>query len=300
MRPSPCSSLLLLISLIVLVCPNSGTVVETSFSGTFAPEDSSVITIGTGTTNVIVNTASNSFTVYVTITTQPTTAIQLCHIHYATTPGGTGAPIYNMTKSNSGDCNSQTTFTLNTGNNGYSGGDLAGFAGGYYYVNIHTTAYPNGEIYGFLGYANYTGTFGADSGVTTNAAAVTNVVLTDTTFTVYVTVSKEPVTAIQLCHIHYATTPGGSGVPIYNMTTSNSGGCNSQTTFTLNSWNTGNNGSSGGDLAGFAGGNYYVNIHTTAYPNGEIYAFLQRATASASTYIVGSLFALILAVILCA
>jgi len=92
-----------------------------------------------------------------------------------------------------------------------------------------------------------------------------------------VTISTAPLSAITLCHIHYATTAGTPpGSPIYNMTTSNAGGCNAQTTFTLNTWNTGYNGyavSSGGDLAGFGGGYYYVNIHTITNPGGEIYGF---------------------------
>jgi len=191
-----------------------------------------------------------------------------------------------------GGCNSQTTFninTWNTPNTGYpiaQGGDITGLSGGYYYVNVHTVNNPGGEIYGFLFNTGYTGSLGAVSGVTTNANGITNVLLNAGTFTVFVTIPVPPASAIQLCHIHYATNPGGSGSPIYNMTTSNSGGCNAQTTFYFNSWNTPNTGypvSQGGDISGFSGGYYYVNVHTVTNPSGEIYGFLTSPNSITTT-----------------
>jgi len=282
MRTSAAFSFIFL--LFLLINPNSA-VQDNSFSVVLGA-DSGVTTSATGTANVEFNSGFTAFTVYVQITTMPASAITACHIHYATTAGVVpGSPVYNLTTS-TGGCAPETTFNVNTWNTGYtgypvaSGGDGVGLSGGYYYVNVHTVTNPGGEIFGFLQYAPWSNPLGALPAVTTSAAGITNVVVNsgNTAFTVYVTISTAPLSAITACHIHYTTTAGVMpGSPVYNMTSNNAGGCNAETTFNINTWNTGYTGvpvANGGDVAGLNGNFYYVNIHTVTNPGGEIFAFL--------------------------
>lgn len=230
-------------------------------------------------------------------------AATLCHVHYSPTgPTGSGSPVYNLTNPNGVGCLTQSTFALNSASNLMTHVllnlvDVEEVLSGNYYVNVHTAANPNGEISGFLFNGNPTGTAGIPTIYAyplspTSVAAVTSpvtaatveghaaVVITGNKLYVYVAVTS-PNTVI-MCHIHYSPSgPAGSGIPVYNMTNTQTGLCNPVSIFTINT----NTDVAGAlyplgtpmnitDQTALNNGQYYVNVHTNAYVNGEVRANL--------------------------
>jgi len=129
------------------------------------------------------------------------------------------------------------------------------------YLNVHSTAFPNGEIRGNIPWANVIGAVNLDAtqdGVTSANIGCAVVALGEdnTTLSIFVQ-STIPTASITAMHLHGPTFAGGQAGVIYTLTTGQSSGTYFIATTTANA-----------QL--ILTGQTYVNVHTTAFPNGEI------------------------------
>ena len=150
---------------------------------------------------------------------------------------------------------------------------VAAILSGGTYANIHTTANPNGEIRGQIGATELHASMSGDNEeppVVTDADGRASVGITDTAITV--TFNTTGLTGVILAHIHIGAV-GINGPVIFPLYSSADGPFTSPFTKTV----------SAADLlpapgaqtfaeavAAIKAGQTYVNIHTTANPNGEI------------------------------
>lgn len=130
-----------------------------------------------------------------------------------------------------------------------------------YYVNVHSAAYPGGEIRGQIELrARFASLTGAQEVPASGSAATgyASIAVNSSTGAVYGTVITAGISATA-AHIHEAAA-GASGPVIVPLTSAGSGVWtvppgSTLTASQLNSWNS---------------GALYVNVHSTAFPGGEI------------------------------
>ncbi len=137
---------------------------------------------------------------------------------------------------------------------------------GFYYVNVHTTAHPGGEIRGQIGGARLFDAALSGSEevppVTTNASGRAVLSLTADTSTLFWRVLVDDITNITASHIHEGA-PGENGpviFPLFDGTGPFGPDDPISGSFTLTA----------DQLFTLMAGNYYVNVHTTQNPGGEI------------------------------
>ncbi len=137
---------------------------------------------------------------------------------------------------------------------------------GYYYVNVHTTGNPSGEIRGQVGGASLfdAALTGAQEvpPVTTNASGTAVFALSDDATELHYRVMVSDIPTITASHIHLgaAGVSGGVVFPLYT----GSG------TFDADNPISGMLSLTDANIFDLLAGNYYVNVHTTANPSGEI------------------------------
>jgi len=139
--------------------------------------------------------------------------------------------------------------------------DQDAYLDGLGYLNIHSTAFPNGEIRGNIPWAEAIGAVSLDAtqdGVASANLGCAVVALGDdnTTLSIFVQ-STIPIASITAMHLHGPSLAGGQAGVIYTLTTGQSSGTYFISTTTANA-----------QL--ILTGQTYVNVHTTAFPNGEI------------------------------
>jgi len=137
----------------------------------------------------------------------------------------------------------------------------ANFLQGLTYLNVHSLLYANGEIRGNMPFANAIGAVTLDptqDGVTSANIGAGVVALSpdNTTLSIFVqsTIANNLITAM---HLHGPSLAGGQAGVIYTLTTGQSSGTYFITTDTAHA-----------QL--ILTGQTYLNVHTTAFPNGEI------------------------------
>jgi len=141
-----------------------------------------------------------------------------------------------------------------------AGGDTA-FLQGLTYVNVHSYAYPNGEIRGNIPWANTIGAVSLDATQDNVASAnlgcaVVALSPDNVTLSIFVQ-STIPSASITAMHLHGPSLAGGQAGVIYTLTAGQSSGTYFISTNTANA-----------QL--ILTGQTYVNVHTSAFPNGEI------------------------------
>ncbi len=220
--------------------------------------------IGTGRMVLVLNDAGNAM--FYRLSVSRLVGINGAHIHQA--PAGTAGPIVfplNDVALASGPINGSFTVTPT---------QVADFQAGNFYVNVHTNAFPNGEIRGQIGLfappANFTAILTGDQEtppVTTSATGVGRFALIGGTVSYQVTVLS--ISNIIAAHIHQG--PAGVAGPVV---------------FPLNEAALAASGSTSGtitlgpdQLVDLLTDFYYVNVHTTANPNGEIRGQIRKRTA---------------------
>jgi hypothetical protein len=137
----------------------------------------------------------------------------------------------------------------------------ANYLQGLVYLNVHSLLWPNGEIRGNIPFANAIGAVTLDptqDGVTSAniGAGVVALSADNTTLSIFVqsTIANNLITAM---HLHGPSLAGGQAGVIYTLTTGQSSGTYFITTDTAHA-----------QL--ILTGQTYLNVHTTAFPNGEI------------------------------
>jgi hypothetical protein len=145
--------------------------------------------------------------------------------------------------------------------------DLLDLLSGRLYVNVHTEAYPDGEIRGQVGsglHAFEAQLSGANEAppVETGASGRAVTVLDDGLSTLYYRVAVSDIISVTAAHIH-AGIPGENGpvvFPLFDGTGDFSPGNPISGTLPISIT----------QVAALVAGNYYVNVHTEANPDGEI------------------------------
>ncbi len=174
------------------------------------------------------------------------------HIH-AGSPGMSGPVVFNL-----GD---PSTSPFSASWSGMSAAEIAELLAGNYYVNIHTTTHPSGELRGQL-VANESFDFVArpdesQSVPPTGSEAIGDCTIDyDTNFAMLSVDCTHDVVAPTAAHIHIGAV-GMSGPIVFNL-----GDPVSPITFDTIP--------SPAELAELAASLYYVNIHSGAFPAGEI------------------------------
>lgn len=154
---------------------------------------------------------------------------------------------------------------------------------GDYYVNVHTTDYPAGEIRGqiepYTPGATWVATLsGAQETppVTTTAGGEAGFALEADLNILHYTVSVTDIVSVTAAHIHVAPA-GKSGPVVFPLFSS------SQGTFDATHPVGGCLQLTGKNLVDLVTGYYYVNVHTTAHPSGEIRGQIMAAGSAQST-----------------
>ncbi len=235
-----------------------------------------VTTVASGTATVVVDQAHSLITV--TLTTSGLADVILAHIHLGAV-GVAGPVIFPLYGAADGAFTSPYTKTVTAADLVPAPGAqtfaeaVAAIQSGGTYVNIHTTAHPNGEIRGQVGATELHATMTGDNEappVTSDAAGRASIGITDTAITV--TFNTTGLTNVILAHIHIGAV-GIAGPVIFPLYGAADGAFTSPYTKTVTA----------ADLvpapgaqtfaeavAAIRSGGTYVNIHTTANPNGEI------------------------------
>jgi hypothetical protein len=137
---------------------------------------------------------------------------------------------------------------------------------GYYYVNLHSTAYPSGELRGQIGrarlyQAELTGSQEV-SPVTTDASGDAVLALSADASTLYYRIMVQDTADITAAHIHNAPAGVNGGVEfgLYSGTGS----------FDANNPISGSIAVTSTHVMELLSGNYYINIHTSGNPSGEL------------------------------
>ncbi len=153
------------------------------------------------------------------------------------------------------------TLTLNAQN-------LLDLLTGYYYVNVHTVANPSGEIRGQIGgprlyQASLSGANEVPAILNTPANGSAILALSADTTKLHYRVSVDNIQNIQMAHIHLGKL-GQNGPVIFPLFPSGSApfapGAPISGTLTITP----------GQVTALITGNYYVNVHTTKNPTGEM------------------------------
>lgn len=137
---------------------------------------------------------------------------------------------------------------------------------GFYYVNVHTEFFPGGEIRGQIsdGYQAFDARLSGDKEVPqvdTEASGYAVMVLDNDMSTLYYRVTVSEIISVTAAHIHKGP-PGVSGGVIFPLFTSGVFDPQNPISGTLSL--------SLSEVADLVSGNYYVNVHTTDNPNGEV------------------------------
>jgi hypothetical protein len=214
---------------------------------TGSQESPPVTSTGTGTAAVILGAAKTSLRYHVN-----TTGLTLtnAHIHkaVATIAGGVIHPFSPIAAVMDG------TIAL-------SGTDAQDLADGLWYVNVHTVANPGGELRGQLmlpGEVLYSASLSGASEVppvTTSATGGAQFILNTTGTSLRYQAAFTGLTATA-SHIHTGAS-GVNGNVLYPLTLTASGAAGTQPI-------------TAGDVTNLNAGNFYINAHTAANPNGEI------------------------------
>ncbi len=147
---------------------------------------------------------------------------------------------------------------------------------GYYYVNVHTTPHPGGEIRGQVGgprlyQASLSGASEVPSILNTAANGSAVLALSADTTKLYYRVTVDNIQAIQMAHIHLGKF-GQNGPVIFPLFPIGSApfapGAPISGTLTITP----------GQVTALITGNYYVNVHTTAHPGGAMRGQVGPAT----------------------
>jgi hypothetical protein len=181
-------------------------------------------------------------------------SITAAHIHRGA-EGANGPVVYNLNPSSSFEPLSPLTGTIDI-----TPADLNDLLLGMWYFNIHTTPFSGGEVRGniqsslqtALFVANLNGASEVPTPTNTSASGYATLLLNTFTGVVsynFVTQGMTPTAA----HIHTGTITGTGGVA-FGLSLSGTG------TFTP----------SKEQLVRLVGGGYYVNVHSAAFPSGEI------------------------------
>jgi hypothetical protein len=150
--------------------------------------------------------------------------------------------------------------------------DLVDLLTGYYYVNVHTTANPAGEIRGQIGGVTvFSAPLNGAQEVPrlhTPASGKAIMALAADAQTLYYRLLVQDIYNITMAHIHRA--PAGSNGPVVHWLYDPSGQQAPGGAFDPHNPVAGNVSLSNDDLFDLLRGDYYVNVHTTVYPAGEI------------------------------
>lgn len=236
-----------------------------------------VVSDGTGTAQVSVNSGHTEMTV--TLTVANLTGITLAHIH-AGPVGQDGPIIFNLATSS---FTSPLTVTLAEadlhpapaqGINTF-GDAVNALMAGKTYANVHTTTNPDGEIRGQLGPVDFSAAMDGASEVPPVATAGTGTVtlhLDESQSSLHFTLTVSNLTSTPtMAHIHVGA-PGVSGPIILNYATSPYGGSISGTLTAADLLPAPAQGINTFEDAvnALITGRTYSNVHTTLNPGGEI------------------------------
>ncbi len=224
----------------------TGTTKAISLSG--AQENPAVTTAATGNGFIIVDDATGA--VKGTITTFGISG-SAAHIHEAA-PGVNGGIIVELTQGEPG------VWTVPDGA-ALSQSQVASFKAGNLYVNVHTTANPNGEIRGQVGRDVYFATLTGAQEVPANNSQATGTarfVFDPDTKAMFGTVSTSGIVGTA-SHIHTGAIGVAAGITI-------------PFTGGPSSWTMPSTVLTDAQVASLQSGNFYANVHSAAIPGGEI------------------------------
>jgi hypothetical protein len=234
-----------------------------------------VASSGTGTGSVVLNAAQTQITVNLTFAGL-TTPANVAHIHGPGAPG-VNAPILfpfsGVPAAPSGSI-PQQSFAI-------TAAQVADLQAGLYYMNVHSTMFPNGEIRGQLQCASAcVASLSGDQQVppvVSSGTGAGSVVLNaaQTQITVNLTFAGLTTTAIA-AHIHGPGAPGVNApilFPFSGVQAATDGSIPQQSFAITPSQR----------VADLQAGLYYMNVHSTMFPNGEIRGQLQCPAAPAAT-----------------
>jgi len=233
-----------------------------------------VVSTGTGTATIDIATNRRQITVTVEVT--GLTGITEAHVHFGF-PGVDGPIIFPLASSS---FTSPLTVTLTEAdflpavNVATFEAALLAIERGDMYVNVHTAAFPNGEIRGQVGPASLGATLnGAQTvmGVATFAVGSFSLTLSPDQTSMTVALNLANISDATAAHIHVG--PAGADGPILFALTQNSSQMPVINTLTETDFSP----QPGAGVSTFAdavdmilSGNAYADVHTTAQPGGEI------------------------------
>jgi Cu/Zn superoxide dismutase len=192
----------------------------------------------------------------------------------------TGSPVFSVVYS------AGISGTLNT-TKAVTDAQIISISSGNYYVDIHNSTYPSGEIRGQLTMLNQLYYFGGDlTGAKQVPAAAT--AARGTVIAYYNSQSNQLVLTgdyqnlssnISASHIHGPATPTTNAPVLYDVTNTGStmGTLNASVTILQ------------AQEADLLAGNMYVNVHSANFPGGEIRTQLMPTTSGQSQYITGKM-----------
>ncbi|MFQ5857067.1 MAG: CHRD domain-containing protein, partial [Anaerolineae bacterium] len=147
--------------------------------------------------------------------------------------------------------------------------DVADLRAGNYYLQLHTTEHPGGDIRGqilpFALASTYEARLNGGNevpAVTADAAGLATFALDDSLTHLSYVVAVADIEGVTAAHIHRG--PAGQNGPVAHTLFNGAG------LFDATHPAAGNISMSAADLADLLGGFYYVNVHTTQHPAGEI------------------------------
>lgn len=206
-------------------------------------------------------TLVNTDTVQVRVAVSATSNFTLGHIHKA--PLGVNGPVVHNLLPAGAVLNNSTPLSVAVQFDAQSMVDLLT---GFYYVNLHSAARPSGEIRGQIGgVRTYQANLAGANEVPPNTGAVSGraiMALSADAGSLAYRLSVADVVSTTAAHIHQAKT-GANGPVIFNLIPSGA---------TLNPANAVNGTITLTEthLFNLISGNYYVNVHTSARPAGEV------------------------------
>ncbi|MFO7537398.1 MAG: CHRD domain-containing protein [Chloroflexota bacterium] len=245
----------------------------THFSALMDPEQEVPHTVVSDALGAARLTLVTTDTLHVEMAVTDIVSITMAHIHTGW-PGDSGPPVhwlYDVTGSNApggpfgpGQPVSHTV--------GLNAEDIVDLLTGYYYINIHTDSYPAGEVRGQIGGSNVfqAALNGAEEvpPVHTRASGKALMALDRNAETLYYRLLVQNIDDITMAHIHLA--PSGVNGPVVYWLYDPSGQQAPGGDFDAANPVAGSISLTYDDLFDLMRGDWYVNIHTTGYPAGEI------------------------------
>lgn len=199
-------------------------------------------------------------------------SITAAHIHFA--PAGVNGPVVHGLYNGTGPFDPANPIS---GSVVLDAEDVLNLATGYFYVNVHTSAFPGGEIRGQIGTASvFEANLSGANEVPPNGSTATGrgvLALNEDASALDYRVSVSNIVSITAAHIHQA--PAGSNGPVIFPIYGGGG------PFDPSNPVSGTLAINAAQVLTMLGDDYYINVHTTTFPGGEIRGQIDGYTPSA-------------------